>query len=163
MVSKKRVQAYVPPSTYRWLETVAENEEISVSQVVTDMIQTVEAGGVFSQAAFNNQYATKSEIDAVMSAFMKDVMILVGREVERRVLTLEESLSLAGLAHLGYDPTLPFQIEPEDVKKLKEIKQRILENGANRIAEKSKAVSQQNIPEKKTTPKTTKKPQNNGF
>lgn len=84
MTSKKRVQTYVPDSTYRWLESVAAKEGISVSQAVLDLISTVEAGGIFSRPAFDDPMS-RDELNDMFASFMREVYTLVGSEVTRQI------------------------------------------------------------------------------
>lgn len=82
--NRKRVQTYVSPTTYAWLEAFAEEQGKSLSEVVADLLQTVCVDGVsISTPAFNhnNPYVTREELDNLLHHFWERVTSLVVREI----------------------------------------------------------------------------------
>lgn len=131
--NRRRVQTYVSPTTYAWLEAFAEEQGKSLSEVVSELLQTVCVDGVsISTPAFNhnNPYVTREEIDNLLHHFWERVTSLVVREIASATATQS---SIVGML------TAAVSMKPDQISDIAGEVSQVLNPSAENSSSKSKS------------------------
>ena len=92
--NRKRVQAYVSLSTYESLKSEAESRGISLSELVSETLQTELVSGGYSEAFVDGEgYVTKEQLRRVLGEFKCEIEREIIREVNKAELQWEANAS----------------------------------------------------------------------
>jgi hypothetical protein len=96
--NKKRVQAYVNDATYLMLDDYASERKISVSEAVSELLQTANIP-VYSPAENSTDYVTRSEFEQKIQALISHMENHFTRELARAETCWESAASHSAAVH----------------------------------------------------------------
>ena len=112
---KKRIQAYVSLSTYESLKDQAESRNISISELVGEILQTQSTtisgsnSGRSNFSSSDDSFITRDQLNSILQEFSRDIERMIIREVNKAEAHWEANANVIAsmdrsFAKLLYDP-----------------------------------------------------------